>query len=116
MRGGVDSSRAAADHSNSQVSKLIRQLAGGLDAVVRGHSRANHRDGVFVFGRKRAFDVKSDGWIVDLAKRLWILRIRLNHDATAELVDAFDLSVKINPLFPGRDRTHQRVRLSHRDS
>ena len=103
MGGGVDAARAAADDGDAQVGELVGQLAGDFDAVMRGHARADHRDGVLVFGAQLAFDVEHDRRVVNLPQQFRVLGVGLRHDAAAGIRDAFEFGAQVDGLFPGGD-------------
>src|SRR5208283_5854971 len=80
MGRGVDAPRAAADNGDADVGQLKGQFAGNLDAVMGGQTRADHGDGVLVFGQEGALDVKDQRRVVNLLEQFRVVFVRLNDD------------------------------------
>src|SRR5205085_7119220 len=103
MRGGVDSARKSADHSQPRVSELIRQFFCRLTPVMGRATRANDADGVMVALLNFAPNVKHDWRGVNFAQRLRIFRRRLSDYGCAEFFDSLQLGRKIDNRFPVRN-------------
>ena len=100
MRRRVNPARAAAHDRHANISELICQFARRFEAIMRGHSRADHGHGIFVLRRQRAFDVKRDRRIVNLPEQLRIFLVALNQRAAAGVRKAFQFTRQINGLLP----------------
>src|SRR2546423_7655878 len=103
MRGGVDSARKTADHSQPRVCELIRQFFCRLTPVMGRATRANDADGVMVALLNFAPNVKHDWRGMNFAQRLRIFRRRLRLDGCAEVLDSIQLARKIDNRFPIRN-------------
>ena len=89
MGRGINAARSAADDRHSDVTELISKLAGHFDAVMGRHARADHGDGILIFGRQLTFDIEDDGRVINLPQQLRIVRIGLGHDVATKIGDAF---------------------------
>ena len=103
MGRGVDAACTAADDGDAEVGKLVGQLAGSFDAVMRGHARADHGDGVLVLHTQGPFDVEHNRRVVNLAQQLRVFGVGLRHDAAAGIRDALELGSQVDGLLPGGD-------------
>src|SRR6266568_5369113 len=103
MRRRVDPARGAAHDGHADVSQLIRQLASGLQTVVRRLPRTDHGHRILVLRGELPADIKHDRRIVNLAEQFGIILVRLREDSAAEISDAFELAIEVNRLLPVRD-------------
>ena len=104
MRRRVNPARAAAHDRHADIGQLIRQLARGLDAVMRRHARADHCHGVFVLRGQFAFDVKHQRRVVNFPERFGIILVALNQNVAAEILDAFQFAGEVNRFLPTGNR------------
>ena len=96
--------RPAADDRDANITQLISDSASGLAAVMSGHARANHGDGIFIFWQQLALDVEHYRRVINLPEQFGILRVRLRYHTTTEFGDPFQFTAQINVLLPSGDR------------
>ena len=102
MRRRVNPARAAAHHGDADIGELIRQLARGLDAVMRRHPRADHRHGIFVLRGQFTLDIKHQRRIVNFAEQRGIIFIRLKSKHGSRIRKCVSTRRRDQWFFPSR--------------
>src|SRR5947209_11834053 len=103
VRGGVDSARQTADHSQTGVCQLIGQLLRGFISVMSRPPRADDPYCMVIALLNFTPNVEHNRWRVNFPKRLRILWRTLGDHGSAEIFDTLKLRRKIDDRFPIRD-------------